>query len=216
MLAARRVLTLLPGLYVALGGEYNTAFTNGHPSTGWTGDCSDVPGGTGYLNHAYMVGTGNPVKCQWTAPSSSSPYVATITKFAGRGVTLTRANTHSDGTAGASSTTITLPAVTGGDTLICTVQSYSGTGVTSITGAGVTWVKASSEPAPTVIATTEVWYALNAPVSASTVTVTVTLAGSGSGNISTWLTEWARITGFASSAGVDNITGANPTTPTLA
>jgi hypothetical protein len=101
--------------------------------------------------------------------------------------------------------------ITPGNSVIMVAQSYSAVAVTSVTGCGVTWLRAISGVANVnVSGSLDIWYGTNSTGGSPTATVTF----AGGNNNYALLLECSPIS-LENAAKVENVQSGTPTTPTL-
>ncbi len=118
-------------------------------------------------------------------------------------------------TSGSGSTrTVSLPSsVTKGDAVVLQfVNTYDSTGtVSSVSGGGVTWHRATQENDDLVTADSEIWYGLGSSGGSGSATVTVTLSTSTSSPYSIAASEWSGVGGLDQApSGLLDHTGSTP------
>jgi len=108
---------------------------------------------------------------------------------------------------------ITLPAnVTAGDALVLVFSNTSDAiNVSSVSGGGVTWTKATVENDDAVTADSEIWYGLASSGGSGTSTITATLTSAAAKAYAVNVSEWAGVGGLDQApAGTLDHTGSSP------
>jgi hypothetical protein len=196
------------GNTVTSGSSSNASVTltvNSQPGSGATLSCTSNPvtatGGIATFSGCQIVGTGGSYTINATA---SGPSEAISSSFSI--LSLVQQNSITPAASATSVTPTLSTGITAGDALILVIgdQSSNSAIVSSVSGGGVTWAKATSTGS-TTNGDAEIWYGLNSSGTSGSTVITVTVSGSTNVQIAD-VSEWS---GVATSSALDKSAHAN-------